>query len=187
MIKSTDETKSEIVVKSSKMIYKGKRINVFKDVIVQPNKETTIREIVSFADAAAVVPLTDKNEVILIEQFRYPTGGYIYEIPAGVIDGKEKPIRCAHREMEEEIGFVSKKLTFLGKIFTSPGVCTEKVYLFLAENLQDSTQQLEHGEDIKIKKISFNKAIQMIEKGKIIDAKTICALYLVREKLTKKC
>ena len=174
------------VVKRSRTIYRGKRITVTRDIVLQPNGETAMREVVKFVNAAACVPLTKKEEVVLIKQFRHPAGGYLYEIPAGILGEGEKPARCAAREVEEETGLRAKKLTFLGKIHPSPGVCTEVIYLFLAENLEKSVQNLEHGEDIKVRKVALKKALQMVRDGKITDAKTICALFLVREALARR-
>jgi ADP-ribose pyrophosphatase len=174
------------VVKKSETIYRGKRITVTRDIIIQPGGATAMREVVSFANASAAVPLTKKNEVVLIKQFRYPTGGYIYEIPAGILNSREKPASCAAREVEEETGMRPGKLTFIGKIHSSPGVCTEVIYLFLAEDLKKSLQNLEHGEEIKVRKVTLKKALQMIREGKITDAKTICAFFLVQEVLARR-
>lgn len=180
------EMRRSTVVKSSEPIYRGKRITVTKDIIIQPNGETTMREVVKFANAAACVPLTKKREVVLIRQFRYPAGGYLYEIPAGILNRREKPAACAVREVEEETGFRARKLTSIGKIHPSPGVCAEVIYLFLAEDLEKSLQNLERGEDIKVQKFALNKALQMITDGKITDAKTICALFLVQKRLARR-
>jgi ADP-ribose pyrophosphatase len=174
------------VVKSSEPIYRGKRITVTKDIVVQPNGETVMREVVKFANAAACVPLTKEGKVVLIKQFRYPAGGYLYEIPAGILNRREKPAACAAREVEEETGFRARKLTFIGKIHPSPGVCTEVIYLFLAEGLEKSLQNLERGEDIKVQKFALNKALQLAIEGKITDAKTICALFLVQKRLARR-
>jgi len=174
------------VVKRSKTIYRGKRITVTRDIVLQPNGETAMREVVKFANAAACVPLTKKREVVLIKQFRHPAGGYLYEIPAGILAEGEKPVRCAAREVEEETGLRARKMTFLGKIHPSPGVCTEVIYLFLAEKLEKSVQNLERGEDIKVRKVTLRKALQMVRDGKITDAKTICVLFLLQEMLARR-
>jgi ADP-ribose pyrophosphatase len=181
-----EKMRRSAVVKSSETIYRGKRITVTKDIVMQPNGETAMREVVKFANAAACVPLTKKREVVLIRQFRYPAGGYLYEIPAGILNRRERPAACAVREVEEETGFRARKLTFIGKIHPSPGVCTEVIYLFLAEDLEKSLQNLERGEDIKVQKFALNKALQMITDGKITDAKTICALFLVQKRLARR-
>jgi ADP-ribose pyrophosphatase len=186
LLRGYQKMRHSAVVKKSETIYSGKRITVTKDIIVQPGGATAMREVVRFANAAACVPLTKKKEVVLIKQFRYPTGGYIYEIPAGILNWREKPTSCAAREVEEETGLRPGKLTFIGKIHPSPGVCTEVIYLFLAEDLKESLQNLEHGEEIKVRKVALKKAFQMIKEGKITDAKTICALFLVRERTGKR-
>lgn len=187
-------------VKETQKVYHGSRFVVYRDFIEQPDGSEVAREVVATANAAAVVPLTADGEVIMIRQFRYPTAGshpvftkdgsiaagaveqtgsgYLWEIPAGVLDEGEKPEKCAEREVEEETGYRAGKLTWLGKIHTSPGICSETIDLYLAEEMQEGDQDLEHGEIIEPKAIKFEDAFAMIADGEITDAKTICGLLL---------
>jgi ADP-ribose pyrophosphatase len=167
-------------VKETQKVYHGSRIVVYRDFVVQPDGSEVAREVVAFNNAAAIVPLTREGEVILIEQFRYPTKGTLLEIPAGVLDEQEKPEDCARREVEEETGYRPGRLTWLGKIHTSPGVCTEAIDIYLAEELDKGEQNLEHGEIIEPRAVKFEDALSMIAAGEITDAKTICGLLLAR-------
>jgi ADP-ribose pyrophosphatase len=170
-------------VKETQKVYHGSRITVYRDFVEQPDGSEVTREVVAFNNAAAIVPLTSRGEVILIRQFRYPTKGALLEIPAGVLEEGEKPEDCARREVEEETGYRPGRLTWLGKIHTSPGVCTEAIDIYLAEDLESGDQNLDHGEVIEPCVVKFEEALSMIAEGEITDAKTICGLLLARRVL----
>jgi ADP-ribose pyrophosphatase len=169
-------------VKETQKVYHGSRIVVFRDFVEQSDGSEVAREVVELNDAAAVVALTANGEVVLIKQFRYPAKGVLVEIPAGVLDGEEEPEECARRELEEETGYAADKLTHLGKIHVSPGICTEKIDIYLAEGIVKGDQDLEHGEIIEPMLVKFEDALKMIQTGEIIDAKTICGLLLARDR-----
>ena len=173
-------------VKETEKIYHGARIVVYRDFVEQPDGSEVTREVVVFNNAAAIVPLTAEGDIVLIRQFRYPAKGVLIEIPAGVIADGEDSRDCARRELEEEIGYRAGKLTLLGKIHTSPGVCSETINLYLAEELEKSSQDLEHGEVIEPWVVGFDKALGMIAGGEITDAKTICGLLLAKRVLEER-
>ena len=170
-------------LRETRKVYEGKRINVHRDLVKQPDGTEVVRELVTLADAAAIVPLTSEGGVVLISQLRYPVGDYLWEIPAGVLDGEEEPEACARRELEEETGYKPGVLTYLGRIYTSPGVCSEIIHLYLAEKLERGKANLDHGEIIKPKIIGFSEVLDMIDRGEITDAKTICAIFLAQKEM----
>ncbi len=165
-------------VKETQKVYHGSRVVVYRDFVEQPDGSEVTREVVALNDAAAIVPLTGDGEVILIRQFRYPVKGELLEIPAGVLDEGEKPEDCARREVEEETGYRPGRLTRLGRIHTTPGVCTEAIDIYLAEELEKGDQNLEHGEIIEPCAVRFEDALSMMACGEITDAKTICGLLM---------
>ena len=176
-------------VKETEKVYHGSRVVVYRDFVQQPDGSEVTREVVSLDNAAAIVPLTREGEVVLIRQFRYAVKGVIIEIPAGTFGGDEKPEDCARRELEEETGYRAGRLTRLGRIHTSPGVCTEVIHLFLAEGLEgapECAQNLDHGEVIEVERVKFEEALDMIKTGGITDAKTVCALLLARRELDRR-
>jgi ADP-ribose pyrophosphatase len=173
-------------VKETQKTYHGSRIVVYRDFVEQPDGSEVARELVVFNSAAAIVPLMDDGRVILIRQFRYPAKGTLVEIPAGVMNDGEDPEQCARREVEEEIGFRAGKLTWLGKVYTSPGVCTETIDLFLAEELEKTSQDLDHGEIIEPLSVGFDEALAMVATGEIMDAKSICGLLLAKGALENR-
>src|SRR5512134_3707153 len=124
----------------SREIYRGRIVQLFLDEVTLPNDTRVTLEIVRHPGAAAIVALDDRNEVILIHQFRHAAGGFIWELPAGVLHDGEKPMDCAARELREETGFVAGELVSLGSILTTPGFCDERIHLFLARHCQAAEQ-----------------------------------------------
>jgi len=173
----------DFTVKETQKVYHGTRIVVYRDFVQQPDGSEVTREVVELNNAAAVVALTAGGEVVLIRQFRYPAKGELIEIPAGILDENEEPLNCARRELEEETGYTAQSLSHLGRIHVSPGICTENIDIFLAEDIRKGEQNLEHGEVIKPMLVKFEDALKMIEAGEIIDAKTICGLLMAKGKI----
>ena len=161
---------------ASKEIYSGKVVDLRIDTVRLPNDQTTEMEVVRHRGAAAVVPIDDEGQVILIRQYRHATGGYLYEIPAGKLDGEEPPEDCALRETEEEIGYRPGTLIPMGWIWTAPGFTDEKIWLFLATNLVKTEQNLGDHEVIDVMRIPIENATEMALRDEFNDAKTLCGL-----------
>ncbi|MFQ5596653.1 MAG: NUDIX hydrolase [Nitrospiria bacterium] len=159
-------------------IYKGDPVHLFTESVTLPNGKKTTLEIIRHPGAAAVVPLLSDGTVVLIRQYRYAAGGFIYEIPAGKRSKGESPESCALREVEEETGYRVGTLKKLTAILTVPGFCDEVIHLYLGTNLVACVQQLDEDEVIQIIKIPIRKAMKMIVDQHIRDAKTIVALQL---------
>ncbi len=120
----------------SREIYRGRTFNVDVDQVRLPNGKEVELELVHHRGAAAVVPVLDDGTVLLVRQYRYATGGWLLEIPAGKLDNGESPETCAGREAEEEVGYRPSKLEPLGWIWSTPGFADEKIWLFLATGLE---------------------------------------------------
>lgn len=156
-------------------LYQGNIINLYRDLVLLPNQKQGVREYVAHPGAAAILPV-DNDNILLVSQFRYPYKQILLEIPAGKIDPNESPEEAAIRELREEVGAICDKITFLGKIYPSPGYCNEIIYLYVAEEFSISTQLLDDGEFVRVEKVKFTDALEMINSGKIVDAKTIIAI-----------
>jgi ADP-ribose pyrophosphatase len=136
------------------------------------------RDVVKFPKTVGILPLIGKNKIVLIRQFRFPINKEIWEIPAGKLDRGEKPEIGAKRELKEETGYEAKELKKIGEFYLSPGYSTEYMYLFLAKGLKKGEQSLDKGEKIKeVKIFSKKEVLKMIKTRKIVDAKTILALF----------
>ena len=100
---------------ASEEIYSGKIVHLYRDTVRLPNGSRAIREVMRHPGAAAVVPLTQEGNVILVRQYRYPFAQVMLEIPAGKLDPGEEPIACAQRELLEETGYQAQELIPLGE------------------------------------------------------------------------
>ena len=126
-----------------------------------------------------MLPFVSDDEVLLIRNFRYAVGSYLIEVPAGTLEKNEDPINCAGRELLEETGYLAGKIEPIGNFFTSPGILSEKMYVFAAYDLTRAQgAALEEGEEIELAPANLDEAIDMIRYGQIKDAKTIATLMM---------
>ncbi len=166
-----------------KKVYQGKAFNISLYNFLIGNKRVT-HEIIEQNNAAAILAL-DKDQIIMIKQFRYPHKE-VLEIPAGIIDKNETSEECANREFLEETGYIAKKLTHLIRYYPFLGYNLQYIDCFLATNIKKiSEQKLDDEESIAIEKIPLEKLIRMIKNKKIIDSKTIISvmIYAAKKKL----
>lgn len=166
------------MLQKSRLIYKGRIIRLNLERVRLPNGHVTELEVVNHPGAAAVVPFIDRDHVMLIRQYRHAVGKYLYEIPAGKLAKNEKPLHCARRELEEEIGYRAKRFKKLASIYTSPGFCDEIIHIYWATDLVKTRQTLESCEVLEAIRVPFHKIRPMIQTGKIQDAKSIIGLEL---------
>lgn len=166
----------------SREIYSGRTIQVAVEKVRLPNDREMDIEIVHHKGAVAIVPVID-DDVLMVRQYRYATGGWLLEIPAGKLESDEKPEACAIRETEEETGYRPAELEPLGWIWPTPGFCDEKIWLFLARGLTQTQQGLEEDEVLELERIPLKEAVEKAAKGEIHDGKSICALLRAARKL----
>jgi ADP-ribose pyrophosphatase len=160
-------------------IYAGKVVTLNIDTVRLPNGETVELETIRHPGAAAVVPVKEDGMVVLIRQFRHAAGGFIYEIPAGKLNPGEDPLRCASRELEEEVGYRASSFELLSSIFTAPGFADEVIHVYKATGLTTGRQQLDRDEVLDVIEMPLTEAVARIEDGTIRDAKTIVGLQAV--------
>jgi ADP-ribose pyrophosphatase len=161
---------------SSQQIYYGRAVNLHLDTVKKPNGKKTTREVVEHNDCAAVVAIDDKGNLLLVRQFRHAVGKFLLEIPAGGIDPGEKPVDSARRELQEEIGYLPKKIDKLGGFYSIPGYGTEYLHCYLATDLVPSRLVAEDTENIELVRVLPNQIPHLIASGEICDAKSIAAL-----------
>ena len=140
-------------------------------------------EIIRHPGAAAILPLTEDRQVILLKQYRHAAGGSLWEIPAGTVEKEEDSFACAQRELKEETGYAARRWDPLGFVIPVPGYSDEKIDLFLARQLKPVAQNLDPDEVIEVHAMPFEIVVNMIEKGKINDAKTVVAVFRAIQKL----
>jgi len=148
-----------------------------------PGGAETDLEILRHPGAAAIVAVTDDEEVVLIRQYRHAVGDYLWEIPAGTRDGEEDPLACARRELTEETGFTAQSWTELGEMLPAPGYASERIYLYLARGLGRAAQKLDEDEVITdVTRIPAGQALRWVTDGTLIDAKSAVALCRAHER-----
>lgn len=159
-------------------IYNGKIFNVALEKVTLPNGVIKDREVIRHPGAAAMVPLLDDGNVVLVKQYRHAVNNYLWEIPAGTLEPDEEPMACAERELVEETGYEATNFDKLTEILPAPGYTDEHIHIFLATGLTLAEQRLEDDEVLTVQPTPFDKAIEMIKTGEIQDAKTIVGLLL---------
>lgn len=172
-------------VLQSKLIYEGKVFNIRQDQINLPDGRETRIDVVEHEPSVAIVPIDDQEQVWLVEQIRFPIGGEILELPAGVVEYAESPEETAKREIQEEIGMAARKIQLIGEFYLAPGYSSEYMYVYLAQDLYPSSLDQDDDEFIQVKKLRFRDAVRMAEKGELRDVKTIAGLTLARKLLAK--
>lgn len=149
----------------------------FKIIETKIEKKKWKINILEFPKTVGILPLLEKNKIVLVKQYRFPARKELWEIPAGKLERNEDPKKGAERELKEETGFEAKKLEKIAEFYPSPGYSSEYMYLFRAINLKKGKQNLDEGEKIeKVTIFSLKETLKMIKKRKIIDAKTIIAI-----------
>jgi len=134
-------------------------------------------------NVSMIVPITERNELVFVRQYKHGAGQIMIEYPAGFVDPGETPLETAKRELREETGY-SAKLTFIGKHKNEPTKVTGIIYLYLAKNLRPAKiTTRDDNEDIEVLKIPFKDTLKMIKNGKIWASETVAATFLAFNQL----
>jgi len=161
---------------SEKTIYNGKMLSFSLREATLADGTRVHREIVSTKGAVVIVALTEQNEVRLVKQFRAAAQKWIIELPAGTLNPGEDPNVAAPRELAEETGDTAAHWEYLGGFYTAPGILTEFLHLYLATDLTPGATNFDFDEHIENLTVPWSKAMAMIRRGEIEDAKTIAGL-----------
>ena len=172
----------------STTIFEGKIMTVLLDKAELPNGNTAAREVCVHPGGVGALPLEEDGTVTLVRQYRYPFHELLLEIPAGKLDhGAESVELAARRELSEETGLEAGEMIYLGKMYASPGFCTEVLHMYLARNLKQADCHPDEDEFLDIVKMPFEELVEQVMAGEIADAKTVATtlktkLFLEREK-----
>lgn len=162
-------------------VYSGRVLNLDVDRVRFPDGSEGELEMIRHSGASAVLPFAsdpsgDDPQVLLIRQYRYAAERYLYEVPAGRLDPGETPIDCAIRELLEETGCTAERVEPLTTIYTTPGFTDERIHLFMATGLVRGESRREADEFIEVVTHPMSEALRLIERGEIVDGKTIIAI-----------
>lgn len=158
-----------------KKVFDGKLIKVFRSTLKLPDGRSSYFEEVKHPGASIIVPFL-KGKVIFLRQYRAVTGKYLWELPAGKLDPGETPYSCAKREVTEETGYKVRGLRRIGMIYTSPGFCDEKIYVYSAVCSEKAGMDLDWDEIIEVRPLSRSAIKKLFREGGLTDAKSIAAL-----------
>lgn len=162
----------------SQYVYRGRVVALRVDNIELPSGRSTTREVVEHSDCVAIVAVDGEGQVLLVRQFREAVGRTLLEVPAGGLQPQEDPVAGVRRELQEETGFLPRKVERLGGFYSSPGFCTEYLHLFLATDLEPSRLYDEDTESIELVRVPPHQIPQLIADGSIVDAKSLAGLLL---------
>jgi len=163
------------------VVFDGRKVRLEVHQVEAPGGRRTTREIVRHPGSVAVLAFRrgadGGREVLLERNWRYTVGRYVTEIPAGTLDrAGEPPIECARRELAEETGFVARDLAELVAIMPSPGLLTERLTVFVAEDVEQGQASPEPGELIDTLWVPWAEALRRVREKSIEDAKTVVAI-----------
>lgn len=162
---------------SQRVLHRG-RVGTFAlEEVVLPSGRSVTLEILHHPGAAAVVPFVRPDRILLLRQYRFAAGGFIWEVPAGKLEPDEPPERCAERELEEETGYRAGRIERTGLILTTPGFTDERIHLFSAFDLVPGRRAHEHDEVIEVHELALGEALAMIDRGDLVDGKSIAAIF----------
>ncbi len=161
---------------STREIYRGRVVRLNVETVELPNGHRVELEILHHPGGAAVVALDPEQRVCLLHQYRHAAGGYVWELPAGKLQPGEPPAETARRELIEEAGVAAAQWRDLGRFISSPGVFTERIYLYLARDLSPVVRNHEAAEVMEVHWVPFQEAVRRVHRGEIEDSKTCLGL-----------
>ncbi|MSR36243.1 MAG: NUDIX hydrolase [Gemmatimonadetes bacterium] len=166
-------------------VHDGRIVHLSIDTVRLPDGSVRDLEFIQHAGASAILPVVGSPdaadpEVLLIRQYRYASGGYLYEVPAGMPMQQGEPWEdVARRELEEETGWRAGRLIPLTRIFTTPGFTDEVIHLFLATDLVPGTSKLDEDEFLEVVRVPLSLALEWVREGRIVDGKSVVSLLFV--------
>jgi ADP-ribose pyrophosphatase len=189
MPKATRSRKPSARVLSSRVVYRGPIFWVTSERVHEPTGVTALREIVRHTGSVVILATEESHReplVLLERQYRYAAESYLWELPAGRIDKAENPLAAARRELLEETGYTARSWKLILRFYATPGFVAEPMNVFWARGLKPGPAQPEADEVIEQRLVPLSKAVKMVLRGAIRDAKTIASLlwldHVVRTK-----
>jgi ADP-ribose pyrophosphatase len=158
------------------ILYDGKKVRLEIHHLEDADGNRFKAEVCAHPGAVVVLPMLDDKTVLLIRNYRQAVGQYLVELPAGTLNKGETPINAAGRELLEETGYLARRIKPVMSFFASPGILTEKLHAFAAYDLELRKPSPEVGEDIELRPMLLDEAIDAIRDGEIVDGKTIATL-----------
>jgi ADP-ribose pyrophosphatase len=168
---------------SSEVVYQGPLFSVRHDKLIEPGGKRNERDVIRHNGSVVILAIDSSKSkrdpwIVLERQYRHAANQYLWELPAGKLEAGEDPLAGAQRELAEETGYSAKKWRPLVEYYASPGFLGESMKVFLAEGLQPGETHLEEDEEIELRLVKLSELLKMIEKGAILDGKTLTSVLL---------
>lgn len=170
---------------SSETVFRGRAFEIHQDRVKRPNGQQTY-DTVHHIGAVAMVPIDSDGKILLVRQYRHAARRRLLELPAGTLEEGEPVEDTAQRELREEVGMAASRLTKLAEFFLAPGYSTERMHIYLAQDLQPESLPGDEDEDLETERLTLDEAFAAISTGQIEDAKTMLGLFLFKDHATRK-
>ena len=157
---------------SGKHVFKGRIIDLEVDQIQLPDGHNSIREVINHPGGVAIAALNERDELLMVRQFRYPFRTVLLELPAGKLEKGEDPFEAVKREQMEETGTTGENYISLGNLYPSPGYCGEIIRIWACRVAQKGEMHLDEDEFLEVERIPLDKAVEMVLNNEIPDSKT---------------
>ena len=161
---------------SSEKIFDGHILHIRRDKVRLPDGSEAFREVADHPGGVCVLALDDRNQALMVCQFRYPYEKVLWEVPAGKLEYGEDPAEAAIRELKEETGATAGEFASLGELYPSPGYCGEIIRMYFAHQLTFGEAHLDKDEFLNMERVPFDQLVERVLSGEIKDAKTIAAV-----------
>jgi ADP-ribose pyrophosphatase len=163
-------------------VFHGSLLHVRRDRIRLPDGGAATREYIVHPGAAMIIPVLADGRLVMERQFRYPIGKVMLEFPAGKLDPGEDALTTAKRELLEETGYRAASWEWLAVVHPIVSYSTERIEIFLAQDLELDRAQPDPGEFLEVVLVDFADAFAQLKSGLVTDVKTIVGLYQLRER-----
>jgi len=168
---------------SSELAYRGQKFVVRRDILETADGREAIYDTVVHIGAVALVPVDADGKLLLVRQYRHSTGKQLLELPAGTLEPGEAVELTAQRELREEVGMAAGALTLLAEFYLAPGYSTERMWIYLAQDLQPDALPPDQDEDLEVVRMSLDECLAAVASGEIEDAKTMLGLLMAQQAL----
>ncbi len=157
-------------------MFERKAFGVRCDQVCEPGGVVCTRDIVTHHGSVVLLPVFPDGSVLLVRQYRHAVGRYLWELSAGHIEPGERPTATAHRELAEETGYTARRMERLVDFFPSPGLLSERMWVFLATGLTEGVARPEEDESLSLRRFSMRDLERMMRSGALPDGKSLAAI-----------
>ncbi|HEX4414924.1 MAG TPA: NUDIX hydrolase [Lacipirellulaceae bacterium] len=166
---------------NERTLLENRRFAVVERTVTRPDGQAASVQFVRHPGSVAILPILDDGRICLIRNRRLTVDKTLIEIPAGTREPDEEPLKTAHRELAEETGYRARRMEEMVSYYPSPGISSERMHLYVARELTAGDTAREANEEIENYLVTWDDAMALVERGEIVDGKTILALLLYKQ------